>query len=85
MTSAGHNSLAPDQLRTIVERVEQLEGEKAAISDDIKQVYGEAKGNGFDTKTLRKIVALRRMDDDKRKEAQAMLDLYADALGLDLI
>ena len=68
MMRAGHNSLAPDQLRTIVERVEHLEGEKAAISDDIKQVYSEAKGNGFDAKA-----------------AQAMLDLYADALGLDLI
>jgi uncharacterized protein (UPF0335 family) len=85
MAEAGHNSVAADQLRTIVERVENLEGEKATISEDIKQVYSEAKGNGFDAKAIRKIVALRRMDEDKRKEAQAMLDLYAHALGLDLV
>jgi uncharacterized protein (UPF0335 family) len=85
MAEAGHNSVAADQLRTIVERVENLEGEKATISEDIKQVYSEAKGNGFDAKAIRKIVALRRMDEDKRKEAQAMLDLYANALGLHLV
>jgi len=85
MVEAGHNSVAADQLRTIVERIEHLEGEKATISEDIKQVYSEAKGNGFDAKAIRKIVALRRMDEDKRKEAQAMLDLYAHALGLDLV
>ena len=85
MAEAGHNSVAADQLRTIVERIENLEGEKATISEDIKQVYSEAKGNGFDAKAIRKIVALRRMDEDKRKEAQAMLDMYAHALGLDLV
>lgn len=85
MAEAGHNSVAADQLRTIVERIENLEGEKATISEDIKQVYSEAKGNGFDAKAIRKIVALRRMDEDKRKAAQAMLDMYAHALGLDLV
>jgi uncharacterized protein (UPF0335 family) len=85
MAEAGHNSVAADQLRTIIERVEHLEGEKATLSEDIKQVYSEAKGNGFDAKAIRKIVALRAMDEDKRKEAQAVLDLYAHALGLDLV
>jgi uncharacterized protein (UPF0335 family) len=81
----GHNSVAGDQLRTVVERIERLEDEKKNVTADIKDVYAEAKGNGFDAKTLRKIVALRKLDEDKRKEAQAMLDLYAHALGLDLV
>ena len=85
MTEAGHNSVAADQLRTIVERIERLEDDKKAVVEDIKQLYMEAKGNGFDSKAIRKIVALRAMDEDKRKEAQAMLDLYAHALGLDLL
>jgi uncharacterized protein (UPF0335 family) len=85
MTVVGHNSVAGDQLRTVVERIERLEDEKKNVAADIKDVYAEAKGNGFDAKTLRKIVALRKLDEDKRKEAQAMLDLYAHALGLDLV
>jgi uncharacterized protein (UPF0335 family) len=85
MTVVGHNSVAGDQLRTVVERIERLEDEKKNVTADIKDVYAEAKGNGFDAKTLRKIVALRKLDEDKRKEAQAMLDLYAHALGLDLV
>ena len=85
MAEAGHNSVAADQLRTIVERIERLEDDKKAVVEDIKQLYMEAKGNGFDSKAIRKIVALRAMDEDKRKEAQAMLDLYAHALGLDLL
>lgn len=85
MANVGHNSVAGEQLRTIIERVERLEEEKSALSADIKEVYAEAKGNGFDTKTIRKIVALRKVDEDKRKEAQAMLDLYAHAIGLDLV
>lgn len=85
MSVVGHNSVAGDQLRSIVERIERLEGEKKNVAEDIKDVYSEAKGNGFDAKTIRKIVALRRVDDDKRKEAQAILDLYAHAIGLDLV
>jgi len=85
MTVVGHNSVAGDQLRTVVERIERLEDEKKNVTADIKDVYAEAKGNGFDAKTLRKIVALRKLDEDKRKEAQAMLDLYAHDIGLDLI
>jgi uncharacterized protein (UPF0335 family) len=85
MAEAGHNSVAADQLRTIVERIERLEDDKKAVVEDIKHLYMEAKSNGFDGKALRKIVALRAMDEDKRKEAQAMLDLYAHALGLHLV
>lgn len=85
MAEAGHNSVAADQLRTIVERIERLEEDKKAVVEDIKQLYMEAKGNGYDSKALHKIVALRAMDEDKRKEAQAMLDLYAHALGLHLV
>ena len=75
-------SVARDQLRTIVERIERLESEKKAIADDIKDVYAEAKANGFDTKTLREIIKLRRMEAGERLELEAMLDLYMSALGM---
>jgi len=75
-------SVARDQLRSVVERVERLAEEKKAIADDIKDVYAEAKGNGFDTKTLRKIVAMRKLDVSERQEQEAMLDMYASALGM---
>jgi len=75
-------SVARDQLRSIVERVERLEEEKKAIADDIKEVYGEAKANGFDTKTLRKVVGLRKVEPTEREEQEAMLDLYLSALGM---
>lgn len=74
--------IAGDQLRTIVERVERLEEEKKAIADDIKEVYGEAKANGFDVKTLRKVVSLRKVEAADRQEQEAMLDLYMGALGM---
>jgi uncharacterized protein (UPF0335 family) len=70
-------------LRSFIERVEKLEEEKKALSDDIKDVYAEAKGNGFDVKILRKIVTLRRQDRDKRREEQEILDLYLAALGME--
>ena len=75
-------SVARDQLRSIVERVERLEEEKKAIADDIKEVYGEAKANGFDTKTLRTVVRLRKVEATEREEQEAMLDLYLSALGM---
>ncbi len=75
-------SVAADQLKTIVERIERLEEEKKALSADIKDVYGEAKANGFDTKALRKIVSLRKLDRDQRMEEEAMLELYKQALGM---
>lgn len=68
-------------LRAFIERVERLEEEKRAIADDIKEVYAEAKGNGFDAKIMRKVVSLRRMDRDKRIEEETILDLYLSALG----
>ena len=70
-----------DQLKTIVERIERLEEEKKTVSDDIKEVYGEAKANGYDVKVLRKVVALRKRDLDERKEEEAILDLYLQAVG----
>ena len=69
-------------LRAFIERIERLEEEKRAIADDIKEVYAEAKGNGFDAKAMRKIVSLRRMDTDKRREEETILDLYRNALGM---
>ncbi len=75
-------SVAADQLKTIVERIERLEEEKKSIAEDIKDVYGEAKANGFDVKVLRKIVTLRKQDHDKRMEEEAILELYKQALGL---
>lgn len=75
-------SVAADILKSFVERIEKLEEEKAALAGDIKEVYAEAKGNGFDTKALRKIVAIRRRDYAERKEEAAILDLYMQALGM---
>ncbi len=75
-------AVAQGQLKSIVERVERLEEEKKTIADDIKEVYAEAKANGFDTKTLRKVVVLRKKDRTEREEEEAMLDLYMNALGM---
>lgn len=73
--------VAGDQLKSIVERIERLEEEKKTIADDIKEVYAEAKGSGYDVKVLRKVVALRKRDLDERKEEEAILDLYLQAVG----
>lgn len=70
-----------DQLKSIVERIERLEEEKKTIADDIKEVYAEAKGNGYDVTVLRKVIALRKRDLDERKEEDAILDLYLQAVG----
>ncbi|WP_414476235.1 DUF2312 domain-containing protein [Microvirga sp. M2] len=75
-------SVAADQLKAFIERIERLEEEKAGISGDIKDVYAEAKGNGFDTKVLRKIVGLRKKDHSERMEEEAVLELYMQALGM---
>ena len=75
-------TVSAGQLRAIVERVERLEEEKKEVADQIKEVYAEAKSNGFDTKTLRKIVALRKKKPEERSEEEAMLDLYMSALGM---
>jgi len=82
MATVSPDSVAQDQLRAFIERIERMEEEKKAISDDIKEIYAEAKGNGFDTKALRKIVALRKMDTDERREAEEILETYMHALGM---
>jgi uncharacterized protein (UPF0335 family) len=76
------NLIARDQLKAFVERIERLEEEKKTISEDIRDVYAEAKGNGYDTKALRKIVALRKKDQRERQEEEAILELYMQALGM---
>ncbi|MCK7475352.1 MAG: DUF2312 domain-containing protein [Rhodopseudomonas palustris] len=73
---------AKDQLRAIIERIERLEEEKKAISDDIRDVYAEAKGNGFDVKVLRTIVRMRKQDADERAEHETILETYLQALGM---
>lgn len=74
--------IAADQLRTIVERVEKLEDEKAAIAADIRDVFAEAKGNGFDPKAIRQVLKLRKMDASERDEQEAVVDTYRRALGM---
>lgn len=76
------DSVAQDQLRAFIERIERLEEEKTAIAGDIKEVYAEAKGNGFDTKVLRKIISIRKQDHNERMEQEALLELYLTALGM---
>lgn len=73
---------AQTRLRTIIERIERLEEDKAVIANDIKEVYAEAKGEGFDTKILSKVVAIRKKDKVKREEEEAILDLYMSAIGM---
>lgn len=72
---------AQGRLRTIIERIERLEEDKAAIMADIKEVFAEAKGEGYDVKTLRKVVRIRKQDKAKRQEEEAILDLYLSAMG----
>ena len=76
------SGVARDQLRAFIERIERLEEEKKAIADDIKEIYAEAKGNGFDTKVLRQVVRIRKQDQHERAEQEAILDLYMHALGM---
>ncbi|MEK9722570.1 MAG: DUF2312 domain-containing protein [Rhodospirillaceae bacterium] len=74
--------VAGDRLRTIIERIERLEEEKKALSDDIREIYAEAKGAGFDVKVLRQVIRLRKMDSSDRNEMEAILDVYKRALGM---
>lgn len=78
----GHNSVAKDLIRSVIERIERLEEEKKAISDDIRDVYTESKGNGLDVKALRTIVRLRKQDPNERAEAETILETYMHALGM---
>ncbi len=75
-------AFAQGQLKALVERIERLEEEKKSIAGDIKEVYAEAKANGFDTKVLRKVISLRKKDAAERQEEEAILDLYLAALGM---
>jgi uncharacterized protein (UPF0335 family) len=75
-------TVAAGQLRAFIERVERLEEEKKTIADDIKEVFAEMKGTGFDTKAVRKIIRLRKQDQAERQEEEAILDLYMAALGM---
>lgn len=77
----GATTVAADRLRSFIERVERLEEEKAAIQNDTKEVYAEAKGEGYDVKILRQVIRIRKMDRADRQEQEALLDLYLSALG----
>ncbi|MGQ5702097.1 DUF2312 domain-containing protein [Sandaracinobacteroides sp. A072] len=76
-------NVSAEQLKLFIERIETLEEEKRGIADDIKGVYAEAKSNGYDVKTMRTIVRLRKMDENARAEMQALLETYKSALGLE--
>lgn len=89
--SIGHNSeaaeapatkFAKDQLKAIIERIERLEEEKKTISDDVRDIYSEAKGNGFDVKALRTIIRMRKMDANDREQQETILETYMQALGM---
>ena len=75
------NATAQAQLKSVIERIERLEEDKAAVMVDLKEVYAEAKGNGYDVKVIRKIVRLRKQDKAKRLEEEALIDLYLSAIG----
>ncbi|MGB8601448.1 MAG: DUF2312 domain-containing protein [Rhizomicrobium sp.] len=75
-------AFAEEQLRSYIERIERLEEERSALSEDMREVYAEAKGNGFDTKIMRQVVRLRKLDKADFQEQEAMLELYKRALGM---
>ena len=75
------NTTAQGKLKSIVERIERLEEDKVAVANDLKEVYAEAKGEGFDTKIIRKVIRLRKQDTAKRQEEEALIDLYISAIG----
>jgi len=78
----GSNGIGAGNLQVFIERIERLEEEKKAIAEDIKDVYAEAKGAGFDPKIIKKVVSIRKMDVHKREEEEALLDLYLSSLGM---
>ena len=82
MATKTKTTFAEGQLKAIVERIERLEEEKKTIAADIKEVYAEAKGNGYDIKILRKVISLRKKEVSERLEEEAMLDVYLSALGM---
>lgn len=80
---AKQGGIAADRLKSFVERIERLEEERGALGADVREVYSEAKGGGFDTKIIRQIIRLRKLDRAQRQEQEALLDLYKRALDLD--
>lgn len=78
----GSGGIGAERLRSFVERIERLEEEKAALTADTREVYAEAKGEGFDTKVMRQVIRLRKMDREDRQEQEELLDLYKSALGM---
>lgn len=82
ITAESAQTIAAGQLRAFIERIERLEEEKQTIADDIKEVFAEAKGTGFDTKAMRTIIRLRKKDQAERQEEEAIIDLYLHALGM---
>jgi len=82
MAKAGAGGVAGERLKSFIERIERLEEEKKALADDIRDVYAEAKGTGFDVKVMRQIVKIRKMDKDDLDEQEALLDTYMHALGM---
>ena len=79
---ADKGGIAAERLKSFIERIERLEEEKHALAEDIKEVYSEAKGTGFDVKTMRQLIRIRRLDEDDRDEQEALLDTYKRALGM---
>jgi uncharacterized protein (UPF0335 family) len=75
------NATAQGKLKSLIERIERLEEDKAAVANDLKEVYGEAKSEGFDVKIVRKVVRLRKQDSAKRQEEEALIELYISAIG----
>lgn len=76
-------NVAAAELRSLIERIERLEEEKKSIADDIKDIFGEAKGRGYDTKAMKKIISLRKKDENERREEESILQTYMAALGMD--
>jgi uncharacterized protein (UPF0335 family) len=82
MSEEGHNGIAADQLKAFIERLERLDEEARSLNEDRRDVLAEAKGNGFDVRIIKKILAMRRQDHAQRKEEEAILELYLEALGM---
>lgn len=82
MDASSTHGVARNELRAFVERIERMEEEKKSIADDIRDIYGEAKGRGFDAKIMKKVIALRKKDEHERAEEEALLDTYCAALGM---
>ena len=81
--TSGSGEVSAERLRSFIKRIEKLEEDKAAVSEDLKEVYAEAKGGGFDVKIIRQIVRLRKIELEKRREASELLDLYMSAIGME--